>query len=330
MRILNSPIRVAGIELPNRLVLPPMATAKSSGDGKISEALCAYYADRADGGRIGLIIVEHSYVSPEGKASNGQLSIAGDADIAGLEKLVATIHESNTKVFAQLNHAGGAARTEITGRAPLGPSAVALPPPRNCVPCEMSLRDIEKAIRDFADAARRAKRAGFDGVELHSAHGYLLNQFLSPLTNRRSDRYGGESVQERIRLHLEIIGEVRRAVGADYPLALRLGACDYMAGGTTVEDGVAAAQAFERAGVDLLDISGGFCMYTHPDSREQGYFSALSEPIKRAVHIPVILTGGIVDANAAERLLEEGKADMIGVGRAMMKDPGWARRAMPV
>lgn len=329
MRIFETPIRIKNLELRNRLVMPPMATAQSGMDGQVTEQLCNYYDEKSRGGYIGLIITEHSFISPEGRASKGQLSIANDGDVAGLSRLTGTIHTNGAKVMAQLNHAGGAASEKITGYAPLGASSVRLPrmPAVEPAPREMTLPEIDKVISDFAQAAQRAKKAGFDGVEIHSAHGYLLNQFFSPLTNQRTDRYGGKTIGGRIRLHLEIIEAIRAAAGKDYPLALRLGACDYMDGGTTIEDSVLSAKEFEKAGVDLLDISGGLCSYIRPGVTEQGYFSEISEAVKRSVSVPVLLTGGIVDAAAAEKLLAENKADLIGVGRAMLKNSEWAKNA---
>lgn len=328
MKKLQSTIQAGGLTLRNRLVMPPMATAKSAADGRVTEQLCQFYDEKSKGGYIGLIITEHSYVSQEGKASQGQLSIASDGDVEGLRRLAATIHHNGTAAVAQINHAGAAAKEEVTGRPPLGPSATPLPGPARPLARAMTQGDIDKVIDDFARAARRAKEAGFDGVELHSAHGYLLDQFYSPLTNKRTDRYAGSSLDGRIRLHLEIIQAVRQAVGPAYPLALRLGACDYMEGGATLEDSVWAAREFEKAGIDLLDISGGFCMYTRPGVTGQGFFSELTEGIEKAVSIPVMLTGGITDAAAAEELLAQGKADLIGVGRAILKDSDWAKRAM--
>jgi 2,4-dienoyl-CoA reductase-like NADH-dependent reductase (Old Yellow Enzyme family) len=162
-------------------------------------------------------------------------------------------------------------------------------------------------------------------VELHSAHGFLLNQFFSPLTNKRQDEYGGEVIN-RIRIHLEIIKAVREVVGQGFLILVRLGASDYCDGGTTIDDSVVAAQALEAAGVDVMDVSGGFSGF--PDTGEQGYFAPLTEALKQAVGIPVILTGGIKDAETADRFLQEGKADLIGVGRAIMSDSLWAKKAV--
>ena len=329
MSILATPVKVGNQTLPNRLVMPPMATAKSTDNGEVTQELCAYYSEKASGGSIGLIITEHSYISPEGKASKGQLSLSKDSDRLGLERLVHTIHHHQTKVFAQLNHAGGLAKREITGCAPLSASAVLLPKTarNDRIPQEMTFSDIEKVIADFAAAALRAKQAGFDGVEIHGAHGYLLSQFYSPLTNKRTDAYNGHTLEGRIRLHLAIVKAIRNSVGSNYPIAIRLGASDHLPGGATIKDSVIAAQALEKAGVCLLDVSGGFSGYTNPEVHGQGYFQDLTAAIKSHVDIPVLLTGGITEAVAAERLLQEEKADMIGVGRALLKSSNWGKQA---
>lgn len=326
MSILNSPLKVGNLELKNRLVMPPMATSKAI-EGQINEAICNYYDEKSLGGYIGLIITEHSYVSLEGKASKGQVSIAEDQDIDGLKKLTAVIHKNGSKVLAQISHAGGAAKLETIGKEVYGASAFPMPK-TGIVPIEMSLADIQKVVSDFTKAALRAKQAGFDGVEIHSAHGYLLNQFYSPLTNKRTDEYGAQTLNGRLKLHLEIIESIRKAVGDNYPIALRLGACDYMDGGSTLQDGIMAAKLLEQAGIDMLDISGGFCGYINPNSKEQGYFSEITQAIKSVINIPVLLTGGITDVEAAETLLQNEKADLIGVGRAVLSHSSWAKEAI--
>jgi len=312
--------------LNNRLVMPPMATSKCP-DGTVNQSLLDYYDEKSKGGYIGLIITEHSYVSYEGKASNGQLSISKDSDIEGLSELVSIIHKNGSKVFAQISHAGMQPRSEVTGTNAIAPSAVINPRrPEMPIPQEMTIEQIKQTIEQFVQAARRAKAAGFDGVEIHSAHAYLLNQFYSPLSNQRTDEYGG-SLENRLRIHTEIITQVRTVVGPDYPVALRLGACDYMEHGSTLEDAVSAAKIFEDAGIDLLDISGGFNGYIIPNNNSQGYFSDVTEAIKKAVNIPVLLTGGITDSEIANQLLIEEKADLIGVGRAILKDSSWSEKA---
>lgn len=327
MNTLNSPIKIRNLELKNRLVMPPMATAKATEQGKVTQQICDYYNEKSLGGYLGLMITEHSYVSLEGKAGRGQISIAEDEDIEGLKKLTEVIHKNNSRVIAQLSHAGGAAKNEITGKTVYGASAFAMPK-TGFVPKEMTLTEIQKVVEAFAKAALRAKQAGFDGVEIHSAHGYLLNQFYSPLTNKRTDDYHAQTLEGRLKLHIEIIDAVRKVVGADYPIALRLGACDYQIGGSTLQDSVEAARMLVEAGIDLLDISGGFCGYIRPGHTEQGYFSEVTKAMKSVVGIPVLLTGGIVEVKEALRLLENGEADLIGIGRAILKDSLWAKKAM--
>ncbi len=334
MALLLKPLKAGNILLNNRLVMPPMATSKSEQDGKVSQAILDYYDEKSKGGYISLIIIEHSYISQQGKASNGQLSIADDSVVEGLKKLSETIHKNGSKCVMQINHAGSAARREVTGMDPAGPSAVVNPRIMSGVtndftaPHELTGEEIEGIVNDFKNAARRVKEAGFDGVEIHSAHGYLLHQFFSPLSNSRRDEYGG-TAGNRIRFHLNVIKAVREAVGSDFPILLRLGASDYIEGGVVAEDSVTAAIEFEKAGVDILDISGGFCGFTIPGyTGGQGYFASLTEAVKKEVSVPVILTGGITEAAAAENLLAEGKADLIGVGRAVLNDSGWAKHAV--
>ena len=309
--------------------MPPMAISKAE-DGQVNQQLIDYYDEKSKGGYIGLIITEHAYVSKEGMASHGQISISRDSDVEGLKQITKIIHNNGSKVIAQISHAGSSARPEVTGHEIISASAVAnmgATGKTGIIPREMNKSEIDRIINCFTEAARRAKEAGFDGVEIHSAHAYLLSQFYSPLTNKRTDEYGG-SLEGRIKIHLQIIQEIRKVVGEDYLIALRLGACDYMEGGATIEDGVAASKAFEKAGLDLLDVSGGFCGIVRPDNKEPGYFGELAEAIKKEVSIPVILTGGITQGEQAEQLLQEGKSDFIGVGRAILKDSKWAEKVI--
>lgn len=311
--MLQEPIRINRLTLANRLVQPPMATEQSA-DGRASEAFCGFYAARS--GAIGLIIVEHAYVCKEGKASKGQLSVGPDADLDGLRRVADAIHGPGvTRAFAQINHAGQAARPEVTGQPALDINALTA--------------DDFAHLRDaFVQAALRVKAAGFDGVEIHGAHGYLNSQLYSPLRNQRADAYGCGSLENRTRLACEIIAATRAAVGADYPIAYRFGASDYQEGGATEEEAPAAARLFEAAGCDLLDISGGVNGFVIPGVSEPGWFGNVSQAIRAAVKIPVLVTGGVQTAEQAERLLEAGKADLIGVGRAILQDADWAQRAL--
>ncbi len=322
---------VGSLTLRNRLVMPPMATEKSEGEGWVSQALLDYYDEKTKGGYFGLVVTEHSYICEEGKASVHQVSFARNEDVPGLAKLARVIHRNGSKAIAQVNHAGGKAVCALNGAALApAPSAMDYVTTRGeAVQARtMTQEEIDAVISAFAAAARRAQQAGFDGVEIHSAHGYLLNQFYSPLTNQRTDQYSGATIEGRMRLHCQVIAAVREAVGADFPIAVRLGACDYQEGGSSVEDAVAAAEILEAAGVDLLDISGGLCGYRGSGSKEEGYFGEEAAAIRSAVSIPVIVTGGVRTPEGAERLLEQGKADLVGVGRAVLKDSGWAKAAI--
>lgn len=330
MSYIKEPLTIKQVTLKNRLVMPPMATS-STADGTVNQKLLDYYQEKSAGGYIGLIITEHSYVNPQGIANPGQVSIARDSDIEGLKTLVQTIHANDTKVIAQINHAGGAASSKVTGMAAVSASAVRSPAPsgRNGeMPQALTKAQLAQVVGDFAAAARRAKTAGYDGVEIHSAHGYLLDQFYSPLTNKRDDEYGAQTMEGRLRLHREIIEAVRAEVGQDYLLALRLGGCDYCEGGSTIEDSVEACVLLESYGVDLLDISGGMNGYMISGRTEPGYFSDMTERIKEKVSVPVLLTGGITAIESAENLLAAGKADLIGVGRAILRDSQWAKKAL--
>jgi 2,4-dienoyl-CoA reductase-like NADH-dependent reductase (Old Yellow Enzyme family) len=326
MSYLLQSLQAGSLTLANRLVMPPMATSKADSDGKVNSGVLDYYTEKSEGGYLSLVIIEHSFIQQTGKASENQLSVADDSVIEELRKLANVIHRNGAKAIMQINHAGSAADEKVIGEVPVGPSVLANPR-KGTIPRELTHQDINAIVKAFQNAARRVKEAGFDGVEIHSAHGYLLNQFFSPLTNKRVDEYGGD-VHNRIRLHLQVIAAVREVVGDDYPILLRLGASDYIEGGTTIEDSKTAAQEFEKAGINILDISGGFSGYIVPGNNSQGYFAPLTEAIKQVVSIPVILTGGIIDAQVAEQLLAEGKADLIGVGRAVFKDSNWAKKAV--
>ena len=329
--MLEQPLKIGSMEVANRIVLPPMATYKNSKGGQVTSALVEHYGTRCDGGHLGLAITGHLYVHPWGQAKADQVSIAHDEDVSALAQITERIHRTPSKVMAQISHGGSACFAEVIGRKALSASSVLLPVQPTIgdgvEPDEMTVEQIAEVVGCFARAAARAREAGFDGVEIHSAHGYLLNQFYSPLTNKRSDQYGG-SLENRIRLHLEVIAAVRSAVGNDYPVAIRLGGCDYMEGGSTIEDAVAASRAFERAGVDLIDLSGGMCRFDRVGHKEPGYFADMSAAVKEAVGIPVILTGGVKTGEDAEGLLKSGAADLIGVGRPFLANPRWADEAL--
>lgn len=305
--IITKPLKIKGICLQNRIVLPPMARAASE-DGSVSDELIEYYRQRSES--TGLVIIEHEYVSPEGKAHPKQLSMASDDFIESYKKLTDAIHNESTFTIAQISHAGKEAKVEN----PLDLNT-------------MSLDDIDHIRESFIKAAKRSKKSGFDGVEIHCAHGYLLSQFYSPYTNKRTDDYGG-SLENRLRLTNEIIRKIRETLGEEYIIAVRFGAYDYLDGGSKLEEIPYAVKSFVDSGVDLIDISGGLCRYSNPQSKAPGYFKELSKIAKDSCDVPIILTGGVKKLNDAEELLKGGYADLIGIGRAMLMDAKWSKKAM--
>ena len=316
---IQKPIAINQLTIKNRLVLPPMAIAKAGAWDEVSDQAVEYYAERARLSGIGLIITEHLYIHRQGKAHPGQMSIATDEGIDSLKRLTDAIHREDVKVFAQISHAGTAASSAVTGAVPVGPSAVFHPNQRKDLPEELTKDQIQEIVGLFAEAAIRAKKASFDGVEIHSAHGYLLNQFYSPLYNHRTDEYGCDTMENRIRMHMEIIRAIRGALGAEYPIAIRMGGCDYQDGGTSVADTVEACKLLEKSGADL--ITGGMNGFIRPGHTEAGYFREISTAVKNQVNIPVLLTGGVKSVEDAEALLQDQCADMIGIGRVLLKNP---------
>lgn len=329
MALLNQSLNVVTHTLATRIVMPPMATRKVGEDGFANRAMATYYGARATAGGFGLIQTEHHYVSADGRAGLHQPSASRDDDVPALALTADAVHAGDAPVMLQINHAGSAASSQVTAATPLGPSAVAKPTTRGDaeLPREMTGEDIARVTADFAAAARRAMAAGYDGVEVHAAHGYLLDQFWSPITNLRVDGYGGNT-ENRARMLVEVTTAVRAVIGPDALLSVRLGACDYLPCGATIDEAVVAAQMLEEAGADLLSISGGMCGYLRPGHREAGWFSDASTAIRKAVRIPVMLTGGIKTAGEAEALLRAGACDLVGVGRPVMRDPGWAASAL--
>ncbi len=324
-----SGLDIAGMHLANRIVVPPMATDQADADGIPGVSSAAHYRDLAATGAA-LVIVEHAYVAPEGRSSPQQMSIATDATLPGHAAIAAAIRSAGARCVAQISHAGANRRPGMPGRF-LGPSAVEHPFAHH-VPEEMTAREIAETVRAFGAAAARVKKAGYDAVEIHCAHGYLLNQFLSPLTNRRSDAYGGTPANRR-RFILEVIEEVRAATGSTMPLFLRLAVADnppqleLYPGGLSIADGVANAVAFEDAGIDVLDLSGGICGSRPAAAGAEAYYRPFAAAVSARVHCPVICTGGITRAATAQEIIASGDADLVGVGRALAADHTWVRRA---
>ena len=323
MPTLLDPLEVRGFRIRNRIVLPPMGTRLAGPRGEVTQQLLEHY--RARSRCNGLVIVEHTYVAPDGKASEGQLGIWSDELVSGLARLAEAIKSCGAVAVIQLNHGGGRANPKLVG-TPIAPSAVPVPG-TEWAPREMTREDIERVLKAFAEAARRAVEAGFDGVEIHGAHGFLLSEFLSPITNKRRDEFGGP-LENRMRFPLMVVEEVRRVVGNKL-LLYRMGVTDAMEGGFTVEEAEVFAAKLVEKGVDIIDISGGLCGSELPGTAGvQGYFVPYAERIKKKVNVPVIGVGGVRDPLFANNVIEEGRVDLIAVGRAQLEDPDWACKAI--
>jgi len=326
---LFEPFKIGTMELKNRIVMPPMATNFSAEDGLVTKRLKNYHVERAKGG-VGLIIVEGAYVEPRGKGSVRQVAVDHDNKIPGLRELATAVRANGAKVALQLFHGGRQSLSSISGTQPVSASEVFCRLTREA-PRALTVQEIKDVVEAFAEAARRAKEAGFDAVEIHGAHGYLINQFLSPLTNKRTDQYGGD-VKGRTRFLLEILERVREKVGSGYPVLCRINGDDYIEGGITLEEAKAIAKMLEAGGVDALHISGGIYdspvpVGTAPMALPRGNMVHLAAGIKGVVNVPVIAVGRINDPELAEEILQQGKADLVSMGRALLADPYLPRKA---
>ena len=321
---LLDPIKIKGLLLKNRLVMAPMATNMATDDGEVTDRHIRHYATRARDG-VGLIIIEHTYVSKDGKLSQGQIGLYDDKLIPGLKQLVEAIHTEGAKVVLQINHAGAKAHHTITGEQPVGPWDI-IPPKSTEVPRPMTVTEIKEIAARFGEAADRAMEAGFDSVELHGAHGFLLCQFLSPYTNKRDDEYGGDLLR-RLTFPLEVIKEIKNKIAEDTPLFYRFGADDMVEGGITPEDAKLAAQQLEQAGIDVIDISGGLGGSGSDRFTEQGYFIPFAESIKRIVKVPVIGVGNITEPEYADKIIREQRVDLVAFGRLLIPNPEFPNQA---
>lgn len=310
-------IKVKGMFFKNRLVLPPMQSDHATVEGGVTEKLINFYEQRAEA--LGLIIVEHSYVNLHGQLSKRQLGIYDDHLVSGLKQLVKRVQPFNTRIVLQLNHAGAKAPSRL-GIGSVSASAIESAR-------ELSPEEVQMLAYTFGRSAERAMEAGFDGVELHGAHGFLLNQFYSPITNHRTDEYGG-SLDNRIRFPLEVVREVKKKVGTRL-LLYRLGSVDLELMGNQIEDSQYFAKALANACVDILHISGGICGAAPNElAVQEGFFVPQAEAIKAHVDVPVIGVGGVKTPQFADQVIREERVDFIAVGRALRKDADWALKAI--
>lgn len=322
---LFSPIKIKTMELKNRIVMPPMGTLMANADGSPSDRLIDYYEARANGGAA-LITVETTAVHPSSAFGMGEIGIASlydDKFIPGWKRFTDRIHAAGAKASSQLWHPG----RQITALGPEMPPWA--PSPLPCPYCQdmphvMTTADIEEMIESFAQAARRAKEAGFDAVEIHGAHGYLIAQFMSAYSNRRTDRYGGD-LRSRMRFALEILQAARSKVGPDFPIFFRISADERVPGGRNLDESLTIAPMLVAAGADCLSISTGVYAtgeyIVAPMSVPKGLNIYAAEQIKMVVDVPIIVVGKLNDPLMAEQVITQGKADLVAIGRGLYADP---------
>ncbi|MBA7542895.1 NADH oxidase [subsurface metagenome] len=320
---LFQPGRIGKLEIRNRIAMAPMTMLYAGLNGEMTDQCIAYYEARAKGG-TGLIIVEAAYINPSARQLEGSLYIGADTYLPGWSRLVDAIKLHGATAVLQLIHAGIQAHVP----QPLGPSPVgrALIPPV-APPKEMTTEEVEKTIEDFASAADRAKRAGFDGVEVHGTHGYLILQFLSPLTNKRTDAYG----TDKGLFAEKVVTRIKEKCGHDYPVIFRLCASEFLPGGVTLEDAKALAKRLETAGVDAFHVTVGnydvldlalLPIYVARD----GAFLELASEIKKTVNVPIIGGGAVSSPELVEKAITDGLVDIVFMGRQLIADPEWVRK----
>jgi 2,4-dienoyl-CoA reductase-like NADH-dependent reductase (Old Yellow Enzyme family)/thioredoxin reductase len=320
---LLSPFSIGKLTLANRIVMPAMGTGYAAEDGAATERLIDYLAARARGG-AGLLIVEATAVHPLGMIFQGGCNIFDDYFIPGFKNLTRAVHDCGGKIGMQLTHGGRQTKSALIGAQPLGPSAIPAPALCTETPKALTVSEIQSIVKSFGDAARRVREAGFDAVEIHGCHGYLISQFLAANANHRKDHYGG-NLKNRARLALEVVSEIKEAVDHEIPVCFRLNGEDYIKGGVTINEAVEIAPLLVKAGADVLHVSAG--VYgSHPPTipltgSERGCFVPLARAIKKVVHVPVITAGRIKSPILAEEILTEGSADLVTMGRALMADP---------
>jgi 2,4-dienoyl-CoA reductase-like NADH-dependent reductase (Old Yellow Enzyme family) len=319
---LLEPIKIGPMPIKNRIVMSPMATNLPASDGSATDKMIDYYSERAKGG-VGLVIVEDTYTDEKEskQAREHQLGAYSDHLIPKLNKLAEAINSNRARAMLQISHAGRQTSRADIGRQPVAPSGVLY---QGEVPKELTLSEIQEIQCGFAEAARRLKQSGFDGVEVHGAHGYLLSQFVSSYTNRRNDSYGG-SIENKALFALEIIQKVREKVGDQFVVGYRMNGDDYLPGGVSPDEVVRLSEILADAGVDYIHLSVGMqesLQYTiQPMYLERGCLIHLAELVKKSVNIPVI-TAASHNGATAEKSLREGKADLVAFGRALLADPG--------
>jgi len=315
-----TPFELKNITIPNRIVMPPMCMYSATEEGQVTDWHLIHYGSRAVG-KVGLIILEATAVEKRGRLSGRDLGIWEDSQIEGLRRVVEICRAHGSVVGIQLAHAG----RKAWGDELVAPSAIAFP--GFAVPHALSRAEIAEVVESWRQAARRTREAGFDVLQIHAAHGYLIHEFLSPLSNQRTDEYGG-SLENRMRFLLEIVEAVQTEWPADKPLSVRLSAVDYLEGGLTLKDTVEISKALQAKGVDLLDISSGGILSARIELGP-GYQVRFAEVVKQATGLPTIAVGLITSVELAQEIISNGRADFVALGRELLRNPHWVLQAKP-
>jgi 2,4-dienoyl-CoA reductase-like NADH-dependent reductase (Old Yellow Enzyme family) len=331
MAALFEEITLNGMTMRNRMVRSATWEGMCDQDGRPTEKLINLYRELAQGG-VGLIVTGFTFVQPEGKQLIGKMGIHTDDFASHFQKLTAAVHEAGVKIAVQLVHAGGQTSAETIGRQPLAPSAVKVDQFPE-IPAELTKDEIQDIVLAFGEGARRAKDWGFDAVQLHGSHGYLINQFLSPHTNIRTDEYSG-SVENRSRFLLQVYRKVRETVGADYPVLIKLNASDNLDGGLGIDDAVYAAKKLAEAGIDAIEVTAGTRASGEKSPARQkidtpekeAYNLELARRLKEAVSCPVMVVGGFRSYEVAEKALTDDGMDFIAMSRPLIREPSLPNR----
>jgi 2,4-dienoyl-CoA reductase-like NADH-dependent reductase (Old Yellow Enzyme family) len=321
-----------GMTLSNRFVRSATWEGLAAPDGSVTEALIADSVALAEGG-VGLIISGHAFVSPEGRAGQWQLAAHGDEFLPRLRSMVEAVHANGAKIALQLAHAGIRGSAGPDGFPAVGPSSLGTED--GVMGRAMTGAEIDGVVQAFAAAAARAQAAGFDAVQIHAAHGYLLSQFLSPFLNKRADGYAGDVIR-RARLVREVVAAVRAAVGPDFPVCVKINSEDFLEGGMTVDQMLETVAMLEEAGLDAVELSGGTFLSSpqersmrvprNPATPPLPYYEEAAVRFKRQTQLPLMLVGGIRDYRTAERLVAQGVADYVALSRPLISEPGLIRR----
>lgn len=309
-----TPFELKDVTIPNRIVMPPMCMYSATEDGHATDWHLVHYGSRAIG-QVGLIILEATAIEKRGRLSGNDLGIWDDSHIEGLHQIVKVGKAHGSVMGIQIAHGG----RKSWGDELVAPSA--LPFPEKATPHALSKAEIGDVVENWRQAARRAHTAGFDILQIHGAHGYLIHEFLSPLSNQRSDEYGG-SFENRLRFLLEIVEAVQTEWPKEKPLSVRLSAVDYLAGGLTIEDTVKISKVLKTKGVDLMDISSG-ALLPAQINLDPGYQVPFAEAVKKEVQIPTIAVGLITTPELVQEILFNKRADFVALGRELLRNPYW-------